>query len=177
MQIMKIRGPVQWLRVYFLYRSAFPKNERKPFSMIAAKWKAGETDIWYAERNGKFAGMAVTINGEDLILIDYFAVPKKRRGNGCGSEFLPLVFGQYPGKGIFLEIESTLSEHAGEQSRKRKQFYLNCGFRDLQVSVDLFGVEMELLGIRCSLDYAAYRNFYGEHLGEYALKHIERVER
>lgn len=177
MKIMKIKGPAQWLRVWRLYRSAFPKDERKPFSMIVSKWKTGETDIWYAEKNGKFAGLAITINGEDLILIDYFAVPGKRRSLGCGSEFLPLVIGQYPEKGIFLEIESTLSENATEQSRRRKRFYLKCGFRELQVCVKLFGVEMELLGIRCSMDYAGYRDFYGEHLGEYALKHIEKAER
>ena len=43
------------LRLYLLYREAFPKCERKPFSIIRAMAKLGKTDLWYFEDEKGFA--------------------------------------------------------------------------------------------------------------------------
>ena len=40
---------------------------------------------------------------------------------------------------------------------------------------DVFGVRMELLGIRCHLDFEGYRNFYRESLSPWAAEHIKEV--
>ena len=50
---------LQWLRIYRLYQSAFPNNEKKPFSMIRSMYKKGKSDVWYFEENGIFAGLVI----------------------------------------------------------------------------------------------------------------------
>ena len=91
MKLYRPRGFLDVLRIRRLYREAFPRCERKPFSIIRAMEKKGKTDLWYFEDEGGFAGLCATINGKDAILIDYLAVAKKRRGTGLGTEmrFLP----------------------------------------------------------------------------------------
>ena len=65
----KVSSPLQWFRIYRLYRRAFPRNERKPFHIIVSMWRKGKTDVWYFESNRRFAGFASTINAADLILL------------------------------------------------------------------------------------------------------------
>lgn len=176
-QLQKVNKASQWLRIYRLYLSAFPRAERKPFSMIRRMTKLGKTDTWYISCDGCFAGLGITINGRDRILLDYFAVAKACRGQGIGGRSLKALMEQYRDKGFFLEIESTLEAAPNlEQRKQRKRFYLSCGLRELGVQAELFGVNMELLGVRCSLDYTAYRNFYRDNYSQWAADHIHPVK-
>lgn len=176
---MDIKQPTtvfQWLKLYGLYQSAFPANEKKPFSMIRAMQKKGRSDVWYCEQDGKFAGLVITINGPDKILLDYLAVAKSRRGQGVGSKILKKMREQYAGKGVFLEIE-IVDETAEnfEERRRRKQFYLTNGMTEMQVYVKLFGVDMELLGFDCHLTFEEYRDFYRDNYSEWAAEHVEKM--
>ena len=74
--------------------------------MILKMHRKGASDVWRFTRDGKFAGLIVTIHGDNHILLDYLAVDKPKRGNGIGTEILRLMRQQYSGKGGFLEIES-----------------------------------------------------------------------
>ena len=167
------KGFLYWLQLYRLYQSAFPAAEKKPFSMIRSMYRKGKTDIWCIRSEDRFVGLAITINGPDLILLDYFAVEKKQRGRGIGAASLQALQDKYAGKGFFLEIESTLEDAPNRQQRqKRKQFYLSCGLQELDVTVRLFGVNMELLGNNCTLDYDTYKAFYRDNYNAWAADHI-----
>lgn len=175
---LKIKQPEnirEWLRLYRLYQSAFPANEKKPFSMIRSMHKKGKSDVWYCERNGKFAGLVITINGPEQVLLDYLAVAKKRRGQGVGSEMLQAMRKQYEGRGVFLEIE-IVDENAEnfEERKRRKQFYLSNGMTPMNVFVELFGVDMELLGFDCSLTFEEYHAFYRDNYNAWAADHVKR---
>ena len=176
---MEIKQPtsfLQWRRLRRLYRSAFPKEEKKPFSMIRAMQKKGKTDVWYCEEGGTFAGLVITINGPDKILLDYLAVDAKHRGSGLGSGMLRLMREQYAGKGVFLEIEVVAEEAANYEERKRrKQFYLRNGMKELGVFVELFGVDMELLGFDCTMTFEEYHAFYRDNYNAWAAEHIKRT--
>ena len=162
------------MNIYRLYRNAFPASERKPFSIIRSMQKKGKTDVWYFEKDGVFAGFATTINGNDRILLDYLAVDRKKRNCGIGTEILNLIRTQYEGKGIFLEIERLCADAPNAEERiRRKQFYLSCGMKELNVSARVFGVEMELLGWNCELDFNDYRLFYRDNYSEFAAGNIE----
>ena len=176
MKIIQAKKLIHKLRIYRLYMSAFPKCERKPFSMILSMQKKGKTELWYAESCGKFIGMGATIDGENIILLDYFAVSEKNRGMGYGSEILKLLHELYPGKGFFLEIEKTYpdADNAAERIR-RKNFYLSAGMKELGTDAKLFGVDMELLGYDCSLTFDEYREFYRKNYGEFAAKNIRHI--
>ena len=103
LQLLPPKGLIRWGKLYKLYLCAFPAEERKPFSMIVKMHRKGASDVWRFTRNGKFAGLIITINGEKHILLDYLAVDQKQRGTGIGTEILQLMRKHYAGKGVFLD--------------------------------------------------------------------------
>ena len=168
----------EWTDIYRLYNKAFPRSERKPFRMIVKMHQKGVSDIWYFRREGKFAGMIITINGDKHILLDYLAVAEKSRGTGIGTEILQLMRRHYAGKGVFLEIESVYERSKNQAERlSRKHFYEKSGMKSMEVFVWLFGVKMELMGFDCQLTYEEYHDFYRTNYNEWAAKHIERAEK
>lgn len=176
MKMIQAHRPIHWLRLYRLYRQAFPSFERKPFSVIRSMQKKGKSDIWYFEKEGKFAGLVFTINSDKVILIDYLAIVAKRRGEGIGSAIISQLRDYYVNKGIFVEIESVFDECENKDERlRRKHFYLSNGLVPMKVMVVLFGVEMELLGINCRLTYDEYYSFYKNNYGDFAAKNIKEA--
>lgn len=167
------RGLLQWADIYRLYQKAFPASEKKPFSLIGNMYRKGTTDVWRFTRNGKFAGIIITINGEKHILLDYLAVDEKQRGTGIGTEILQLMRRHYAGKGVFLEIESVYEPCENKAERiRRKHFYETCGMTSMEVFVWLFGVKMELMGFDCRLSYEEYHAFYRDNYNQWAADHI-----
>ena len=172
----KPMGTADWLRLHGLYRSAFPPSERKPFGIIRKMYRQGRSDIWCIRQDGEFAGFAATVNGGSLILLDYLAVRAALRGQGIGSGAMELLQVLYAQKGLFVEIESTLCPAANREERiKRKQFYLNGGMEAMGTTARVFGVDMELLGSRCCLDFEQYRSFYRDYYSAWAAEHIGRI--
>lgn len=168
----------EWADIHRLYKKAFPRSERKPFWMILKMHYRGTTDIWYFRREGQFAGMILTINGPEHILLDYLAVEEKQRGTGVGSEILQLMQRHYAGKGVFLEIESVYERSKNQAERlSRKHFYEKAGMSSMGVFVWLFGVKMELMGFDCKLSYEQYHDFYRENYNSWAAKHIRQAKK
>lgn len=175
MNFRKPKSIIEYIRLFALYQRAFPIEEKKPISMILKMQKRGKTDIWYFEEDGKFLGLAITINGEKNILIDYFAVSEKERGKGYGEIMLKSIISHYSGRGVFLEIEIPY-EWAGNYTDRlrRRSFYTNrVGLVPMNTIAKLFGVDMELLGTDgCYLTYDEYRSFYLENYSRFAYDHI-----
>ena len=162
--------------VFSLYRRAFPREERKPFSIIVKMARSGRSDLWTIREDGRFAGFAATVNGPDMVLLDYFAVKKSLRGRGVGSGALRRLMEIYRDRGFFVEIESTFEDAPNRAEReRRKRFYENCGLLPMGTEADVFGVRMELLGARCHLNLEQYRSFYREHYNPWAAEHIKEV--
>lgn len=170
------KGFLRWAKIRRLYRKAFPRSERKPLSIIKSMQKSGKSDVWFFEKNGKFVGFAATINGDKIILLDYLAIDVNCRGMGIGSEVLKMLHRQYAGKGVFAEIElADDNAAASDYRRKRKQFYISNGMNELNVYAKVFGVDMELMGWDCRLDFNAYRSFYRDYYSEFAAKNIAEI--
>ena len=172
------RGLRQWADVYKLYQKAFPKSEKKPFWLILKMFRKGTSDVWWFAREGEFAGIIITINGKEHILLDYLAVEESRRGTGIGTEILQLMRGHYAGKGVFLEIESVYEDCDNKDQRiRRKHFYEKCGMTSMEVFVWLFGVKMELMGFDCRLSFEEYHEFYRSNYNQWAADHIQQAEK
>lgn len=172
------KGLGQWADIYRLYRRAFPAAEKKPFFMILNMYRKGASDVWRFTADGTFAGLIITINGEQHVLLDYLAVEEDRRGTGIGTEILGLMRQQYAGKDVFLEIESVYEECENKQQRlRRKHFYEKAGMKSMEVFVWLFGVKMELMGFDCALSYEEYHAFYRDNYNQWAADHIREAEK
>lgn len=174
MTFRKPKNIVEYIKLFRLYEAAFPVSEKKPISMILKMSKCGATDIWYFEENGKFLGLAITINSPDIILVDYFAVSEKLRGKGYGERMLKAIIQHYEGRGVFLEIELPYEWADNYKDRlRRRSFYVDrVGLTPMGTTAKLFGVDMELLGSGCHLTYDEYRNFYLNNYGRFAYDNI-----
>lgn len=169
------RTLADWLRIRRLYQTAFPRSERKPFSIIRRMHREGRSIVWYAAApDGRFVGMAATIEGEQTTLLDYFAITERLRGHGFGTAFLQELMHRYEGRGLFMEIEAPDRDDPTGEKLRRKQFYLRNGMTDMHVTAILFGVRMELLGKECSMDFDGYRSFYSTYYSAWAAEHVVR---
>ena len=176
MKFYRPKNLLEMHRIKRLYKQSFNKSERKPFYIITNMVKSGKTDLWYFEKNGKFAGMCATINGSDTILLDYLAVAENKRGIGIGTEMISDILDYYKGYGVFLEIEEVAPTYINNDERiRRREFYLRSGFKPMNTFVKLFGVNMELLGIGCQLNFDEYRDFYLTNYSKFAYDHIEKT--
>lgn len=134
----------------------FPSGELKPFFAIEHHLKndfyraigcfdntgAGLGDlVAYAYFCGPLLG--------GLLLLDYFAVVPKRRGQGVGSRFLQdLQSGFAESGGLIVEVEqvAAASDDAERRVRRRRtKFYEAAGFVSTAVSGKIFGVEYDVL--------------------------------
>ena len=165
-----------FVRVFFLYHKAFPREEKKPFSRIISKWRAGQTDAWMFFKGGRFAGFAFTLNGSDLIMLDYLAVSKRMQRQGIGTAALMRLLEVYRGKRFFLEIESEYEDGPDRQSRRdRKRFYMQCGLKPLNVMADVYGVKMELMGLNMRMDFNEYLAFYRDTYRPVSVNYIKKL--
>ncbi|MBO5051477.1 MAG: GNAT family N-acetyltransferase, partial [Clostridia bacterium] len=86
MKIVKLTKEKDTTLVRQLYESAFPPEEKKPFSLILKKSDEGSMEILSIEEDdGSFLGLAIFILYKELALLDYFAISPERRGGGVGT--------------------------------------------------------------------------------------------
>ncbi len=149
-----------------LYKEAFPRSERKPFSMIRRETARGRMELLVLLENEVPAGLAVTAVCAEPILIDYFAIDETMRGRGLGTAALAAIRSYYGEKTLFLEIEApdpAAPNHIQRVARKR--FYERSGFLDTGYRVQLMGIPMELLStdtVMLEECHRAYRALYRE---------------
>lgn len=175
MKAHKPKTLLQWIQIYILYHKSFPANEKKPFSRILSTYHKGNADVWYLSYKGHFVGLAITINSADTILLDYYAISPRMREYGLGSRFLRSMQKHYAPKGLLLEIESCTPDAPNIKERsRRKEFYLRNRMVPLNINIVLFGVEMELLGYNCQVDFSKYRAIYADNYGELLAKNVKK---
>ena len=179
MKLRKAQSRKDWRDIKKLYNEAFPANEKKPFWLIRRKHRQQAADVWVMDQEGEFVGLAITMNGKDLVLLDYFAITKNMRNRGIGSKALAMLQMKYNDRRFFLEIESVDEPgETQEERQRRKKFYLTNGMQVLGVQVTLFGVDMELLGYNTKVNFDEYRGLYFDTYGNLAAKNVlERSEK
>lgn len=160
-----------------LYMSAFPEEERKPFSLIERKAAMGEMEILLIKENGKRAGLAITALQEELVLLDYFAIAPEFRGAGVGSDALQALLALYSDRQFYLEIEQPDESAPNQPDRlRRKAFYLRNGLLEADIRINLFGVEMELLSSRPGLTYDQCEVLYRSLIGPMYQKYVQKLD-
>ncbi len=177
-KIVDATGQEQLNNIYELYMKAFPKIERKPFSVISDKQKEGTVDILSIENeDGEFIGEAITVKYKDLVLLDYFAIDPEKRSAGYGSLALKLLHKRYDKKRFILEIERDDVECDNKEQRiKRKNFYLKNSMQLMDYNVCLFGVEMNILTYNCSVTFEEYHDIFINVFGDKTAQNVTLAE-
>ena len=177
MKLIKTKKPKHLMNIYKLYLKAFPKNERKPFPFILLKQWRGTTEILSIKNStGDFSGLAIAAIHNDLVLLAYFAVSSTQRGEGIGSKALQLLKERYADKKLFLEIENTDTDAPNiEERKKRKNFYLKNGMKEMPFIINFFGTEMEIMTYNSDITFDEYHSVYKKEFGKYISRKVKFV--
>lgn len=162
-------------RIRRLYKTAFPVAERKQWVKIE-KQLGGCTEVLSIMEDGEFRGLIINMLNDDIVLLDYFAVDEKYRGNGIGTKVLKAFRERYKGKRMELEIEVP-EENAPNNAQRlsRKDFYLRNGLKETGLAhINPDGVKLALLAFDEPITHDEYmdtmRKSYGKKM---AAKFIE----
>ena len=149
-----------------LYKTAFPKEERRPFFLLNWEMKKRVMEILAVEENG-FAGLLISSFYKDIVLIEFLAIDDGRRGDGLGSKVLSLAKKRYKGRRIVLEIERPEPDcDPSDMKLRRKEFYERNGFFSTGTKTMLHGVPMILIAERGkTISFEEYKKLYQNTAG------------
>ena len=174
MKIIKATDETRIKLIEDLYLRAFPKAERKPFSLMVQKQQEGTMELLSIEEDKMFLGLAIFAHDKDIALLDYFAITDEMRGQGIGSRAIKALQKIYAGKRFVLEIETTKKPCDDLEMREhRKGFYLRNSLHTMDFDVNLFGVEMEVLSNADYLNFEEYLDVYKNACG---LKFADKIQ-
>ncbi len=136
----------EYKRIKELYISAFPKDERAPFSFLKRRAAQNRAAMLIAEENSEFIGFAYVVEYKDIVYLFYFAVDKNKRGRGNGGKILRLLKDYFKGKTLFLAREPLDDTAENKRERiNRRNFYISNGFKDIPYRVKEAGVIYDLM--------------------------------
>lgn len=129
-----------------LYKRAFPRRERIPFS-IMTKDNSGISEVFaLLDEHKVFVALCCLLNNIGITHITYLAVEESQRDHGYGSEILKLIHEQKPGRRIIVDIEMPEEDAPNEDQRlMRKKFYLRAGYEETEIRYNWRGEDYQIL--------------------------------
>lgn len=130
--------------VYRHYVEIFPEVERKSLALIKSSYERKYANIIKILNKNEFVGFMIlnSITEKGYLIIDYLAILPKYRNNNFGTKALKILIEEKKeNKGIFIEIEKVGLGKDKEENllrEKRRKFYENLGFKELNYDFDLF---------------------------------------
>lgn len=151
-----------------LYNSAFPADERAPFSIMMSRLKKGKAEMLTAFDGDEFIGFAYVICHQGIAYLFYLAIEESKRGKGYGSLILSGVKKKYHGYRIFLAREQLDSSALNYHQRiSRHTFYLRNGFKDLPLSIKEASVVYDVMSFGGTIlpeEYLSLMKFWAGRL-------------
>lgn len=132
-------------------RADFPRRERRPLFLIRKLYAEGRYACLALEEGGDIAAYATFLCDGEVsgVLLDYFAVDERLRGNGVGSRFFAMLPAHWQEKGgILLECErpGAAKNEAEKKNRERRiAFYRRGGAQEVALRWRAFGVDYNVL--------------------------------
>ncbi len=129
-----------------LYLRAFPAEERLPFWLLRRRIRKSGGELFGVCEEGACVALVFLVPYADVLSLFYFAVMEEARGRGYGSRILAALQERFADRRIFLNIER-LDEPCDNlpERQRRRDFYLQNGFRPLGYTVQEGPVSYELL--------------------------------
>ena len=164
-------------KIRVLYEKSFPKEEKKPFEIMAKKRDEGLMRfISIHDDGGEFLGFMLTAHHGRLVLLDYFAIEPKNRCMGVGSFAIRRLLEEYTQDCVVVEIEDErLPSDEHELRIRRRDFYLRSGLKIMPYDISFFGVRMRVLTSGGDVDFDEYHELYREVFGPRVAKNIIKV--
>ena len=151
-----------------MYKASFPDNERIPWRILARNLDDSRIMTIYCAGEEP-AGMSYVSIHRNIVYLGYLAVEEKLRSKGYGTEMLHVILQAYPESRIVIDIETVTKDSANyEERKKRKDFYLRCGFKETGTAYSFYNVEYELLSYNGIVTADEFRDLILEHWGKFA---------
>lgn len=129
-----------------LFLTAFPPEERMAYFFLRL-WAKEFVDWWIICLGQTYVGFFYAIKHKDHVYLIFFAIDSAYRRQGIGRVALLKLLEIYKGQNVFIAIEPIDETAANFDERvKRKNFYLNCGFKELHQKMQELSFTYELLG-------------------------------
>lgn len=154
-------------RIYETYaKTDFPPEEIKPFQVIARTWEQGGYYAYgFYEKSGEGSGQLLEDESEQIpcayaflvadkenqvLLLDYFAVMKQKRGEGYGSAALALLGEACADwNGLVIEVEDdelpTIDEGTRTMRKRRIAFYAAAGCEMTDIRSRVWNVDYRIM--------------------------------
>lgn len=130
----------------------FVPAEQKPLMVLHILMKMGLYRCYGLYEEDTIKGYAFLCTakekGAKVALLDYFVILNGMRGEGLGSKFLGLIKEEYKDYDLIIgeveRVEAAENEEDRKIREKRKAFYLRNGLTITNLSVDLFGEDLQI---------------------------------
>ena len=177
MELVNPKTKKQLADIEALYLDAFPREERKPFSLMLKKCEEGSMEMLALEQDGRFLGLAIMILHGEIALLDYLAVSPDARGGGVGTWTLAALKSRYPDRHLLIEIEDPdePADNTAERVRRRA-FYLRNGMTPMPYKIWLFGIKMLVLTDGTHIPFDRYHAIFGDVFSEKAMQNVSLAE-
>lgn len=160
-------------KVQTLYEASFPLDEQVPFEILLEQSKNDISDMYAIFDKDVFVGMLCTVYDADIVFLWYLAVEKSLQGQGYGSQILRDVANIFTSQRLILNIEE-VDMHVIE-TVKRKQFYVNNGYKESDFKTEEYGVVYEMLSYRGKVTYAEYEHMMRKYSGDEVFERIYKL--
>lgn len=111
--------------------TAFPASERFPVFHLLIMNLRKNVHLEAIEDNGAFVGLALIVEGAEVVYLAYLAINPDKRSQGYGSKVLQQLKKRFADKQIVLDIEPVTKKAANYSQRvKRLKFYQQNGFTE-----------------------------------------------
>jgi hypothetical protein len=130
--------------LYPIMEVDFPPDELKSLDKLERLMGQGISQGYWLTENGEPKGYAFLLRqpGEDMVLLDYYAIFAHLRGQSLGSQGLALLKAACP-RGIFLEAEEPSAAATAQEREirlRRVAFYQRAEFVPCPFENSVFGV-------------------------------------
>ena len=142
-----------------LYLRSFPKEELLPWWLVLLQARRKGFALTAFLDGQELCGFTLSITGEGMHFLLFFAVAEQLRGQGYGSAILQMLKQEYGT--VVLNIEPLVTDAPNPEERQRRyRFYRRNGFRDTgYYSWDVGGI-FRTLSSSGRLDLPAFERLF-----------------
>ncbi len=115
-----------------IYIDSFPVRQREPFNDLVASIRAGGQLGWIQVEDGAPIGIAIAmlLESVDWLFLEYFAVERRARGKGYGTDLWAGLLDHGPVQRLVFEVEDPEDTNDSDERRLRQrriEFYQRLG--------------------------------------------------
>lgn len=147
-----------------IYTYSFAKEDRMSPLLMLMLSKTKNTDFLSFYNKAILCGFVYMASINGLTFIMFFAVDKKLRSKGFGSQILDIVQSMYPDNKLIVSID-TCDKNAAyiEQRLRRKNFYNSNGYADTKYLLDMSDKAQEILIKNGEFDKDEFCSFFKKY--------------